>query len=68
MTRWLLDSVRLQDLIRSKAYFDGLVDFHWNYYSELALQRNRIRDQLRDSLREKAEPFEFEKWQRLGNL
>ncbi|MGA8309582.1 MAG: RES family NAD+ phosphorylase [Terriglobales bacterium] len=64
--RWEpLDWGRISDIARSKARFEELVEFHWDYYSELAFQRNRIREQLRTALREKAHPFEFSKWQRV---
>ena len=60
-----LESGRISDLIRSKAYFERLVEFHWEYYSELEFQRNQIREQLKSSLRDTAQPFEFTKWQRI---
>jgi hypothetical protein len=64
--RWeLLDSGRISDILQSKALFEQLVEFHWEYYSELAFQRNQIREQLKSCLREKAKPFEFSKWQRI---
>lgn len=64
--RWeVLDSGRISDIVKSKARFDELVEFHWQYYSELAFQRNRIREQLKTALREKSQPFEFQKWQRV---
>jgi RES domain-containing protein len=63
--RWeLLDSGRISDILRSKVLFEQLVEFHWDYYSELAFQRNQIREQLKSCLRENAQPFEFSKWQR----
>ena len=55
--RWLLESVQISDIINSKARFNELVQFHWHYYSELAFQRNQIREKLRDSLRGKATSF-----------
>jgi hypothetical protein len=61
----VLDSGRISDIRKSKALFDELVRFHWQYNSELAFQRNRIRERLRSSLRERAKPFEFQKWQRI---
>lgn len=64
--RDVLDSGRISDIRKSKALFDDLVEFHWQYYSELSFQRNRIREQLRSSVREKAKPFEFQKWQRVS--
>ena len=63
--RWELESGRISDLLKSKRYFERLVEFHWEYYSELAFQRNQIREQLKSSLRDKAQPFEFRKWQRI---
>ncbi len=62
--RWFLESVQISDIINSKARFNELVQFHWQYYSELAFQRNQIREKLRDSLRGKATSFEFKGWQR----
>lgn len=64
--RWeLLDWGRISDIIRSKARFEDLVEFHWHYYSELEFQRNQIREKLNRSLREQAVPFEFSQWQRI---
>ena len=60
-----LESGSISDIIKSKARFDDLVEFHWQYYSELAFQRNQIREQLKNSLRGKAAPFEFHNWQRI---
>lgn len=61
----VLDSGRISDIRKSKALYDELVGFHWQYYSELAFQRNQIREQLHNSLRESAKPFEFQEWQRV---
>jgi RES domain-containing protein len=64
--RWeLLDSGQVADIIRSKAEYEELVEFHWHYYSDLAFQRNRIREKLNSSLRERAGPFTFSGWQRI---
>jgi RES domain len=60
-----LESGRISEILRSKRYFEQLVEFHWEYYSELAFQRNQIREQLKSSLRDKAKPFEFPRWQRI---
>jgi|SRR5580700_10823682 hypothetical protein len=48
----------------SRAHYEQLAQFHWEYYSELAFQRNQIYDRLKSSLRERAMSFEFSKWQR----
>jgi len=62
---WFLESGSISDIFKSKARFDALVEFHWQYYSELAFQRTQIREQLKNSLRGKAAPFEFQNWQRI---
>lgn len=63
--RWeLLDSGSVSEILKSKAHFERLVEFHWYYYSELAFQRRKIREQLNNSLRERQKPFQFPKWQR----
>jgi RES domain-containing protein len=60
-----LDSGFIADIPKSRALFDQLRQFHWEYYSELAYQRNRIYDSLKSALREPAKPFELSKWQRV---
>jgi hypothetical protein len=62
--RELLDAGSVSDILKSKTLFEALAEFHWEYYSDLAFQRNRIREQLLDSLRERAAPFQFPRWQR----
>jgi len=63
--KWVLESGQISEISRSKVYFEQLVEFHWLYYAELAFQRNKIREQIKEALREKANPFEFLKWQRI---
>lgn len=64
--RWeVLESGRVSDIIKSKARFEDLVEFHWRYYSELAFQRKQIREGLNGALRESAAAFEFAGWQRV---
>lgn len=64
--RWeVLESGRISDILKSKAYYEQLVEFHWQYYSELAFQRNQIREQLKSALRNRACPAEFARWQRV---
>lgn len=60
-----LDSGLIADIPKSRALYEQLGQFHWEYYSELAYQRNRIYDSLKSSLRERAAPFELSKWQRV---
>jgi hypothetical protein len=64
--RWeLLESGRISDIVRSKKFYEDLVEFHWRYYSELAFQRKKIREQLNSSLRSAAAGFKFSGWQRV---
>lgn len=66
MTRqWELESGRVSDIVRSKKFYEKLVEFHWRYYSELAFQRREIRKELNNSLRDAAAPFQFSGWQRV---
>ncbi|HKT89887.1 MAG TPA: RES family NAD+ phosphorylase [Candidatus Sulfotelmatobacter sp.] len=62
---WVLESGQISEITRSKVYFEELVQFHWLYYAELAFQRNKIREQIKEALREKANPYDFSKWQRI---
>jgi hypothetical protein len=63
--RWQLESGRVSDIIKSKKLYGDLVEFHWRYYSELAFQRRRIREELNRSLRNAAAAFQFSGWQRV---
>ncbi len=64
--RWEeLESGRVSDILKSKKLYEELIEFHWRYYSELAFQRKKIREQLNASLRDAAKPFEFSRWQRI---
>ena len=60
-----LDGGFVADIPKSKALYEQLVQFHWEYYSALENQRIRIYDSLTKSLRERAAPFELSKWQRV---
>ncbi len=42
--------------------------FHWDWYSDLAYQRSLIAGEIKAVLLEAAEPFQFEKWQRVGRV
>jgi RES domain-containing protein len=60
----LLDSGFVEEIPKSRAHYEQLRQFHWEYYSELEYQRSKIYDSLKSSLRERAKAFEFSKWQR----
>jgi len=61
---WFLESGTVAGLVGSKVRYEELAEFHWRYYYELEIQRSKIRGQLYASLTERAEPVEFQKWQR----
>src|SRR5258706_221037 len=60
-----LESGLVEDIPKSRALYEQLRQFHWEYYSELAYQRNKIYDSLKSSLRERAKPFDLSRWQRV---
>lgn len=60
-----LDSGLVADIPKSKILYEQLRQFHWEYYSELAYHRNKIYESLKSSLRERANTFEFSRWQRV---
>jgi hypothetical protein len=60
-----LDGGFVEDIPKSRKYYEQLSRFHWEYFSELAYQRSKIYDFLKASLRERAKPFELSKWQRV---
>lgn len=61
----VLESGLVADIPKTKAATEQLLRFHWDYYSELAYQRNKIYDLLKASLRCRATPLEFSQWQRV---
>lgn len=63
MTR--LDEGVVSDIPKKKALYESQLRFHWDYYSELAYQRQKIYDTLKNSLRDQAKPFNFVRWQRV---
>lgn len=65
MRRWQLESGRISDIINSRKLYEDRVEFHWRYYSELAFQRKKIREELNSSLRNTAAGFQFSRWQRV---
>jgi len=40
------------------------IKYQWDYYSELARQRNEVISQIKEALTSVSQPFQFEKWQR----
>lgn len=61
---YLLEAGTLNDMRAAKQKTAGLLKYYWNFYAELAHQRNQIQDEIKNVLIQKSEPFEFKKWQR----
>jgi|SRR5579871_1182571 len=59
-----LDSGFIDDIARSKARYEELRELQWDFYSELAYQRSKIYDSLKNALRDHSCSFEVPKWQR----
>lgn len=60
----LLESGTVDGLREAKNITQKLLNFHWNYYSELARQRNIIQDQIQEALTQTCISFEVTNWQR----
>ena len=60
----VLDSGKIADISRVKELYRAKAQFHSEYYSELEYLRSQIYDELKSSLLERAQPFEFLNWQR----
>lgn len=62
--QYLLESGTLADMRAAKQVTDALVKYHWDYYSELAHQRNAIQDKIREALIQTCVSYNPQKWQR----
>lgn len=60
----LLESGSIKELKEAKLNYQNLLKYHWNYYSELARQRNEIQDQIKEALIQTCVPYEITEWQR----
>jgi hypothetical protein len=61
----VLDSGLIADIPKFRELFEEKAQFHWQFYSELALLRSKIYDKLKSSLLERAAPFSgLVGWQR----
>lgn len=60
----LLESGTDKSLREAKRTTQKLLSFHWNYYSELARQRNLIKDDIIEALTQPCTSFEINNWQR----
>lgn len=60
-----LDRTSVNEIRLYERHTEELLQFHWQYYSELAYQRNLIFDELQESvLKNCSGPFAFQDWQR----
>lgn len=61
----LLDQFSMADIHKWASFKDQLLRYHWDYYNDLAYQRSKIADKIKQSLLEAAQKsFAFQKWQR----
>jgi hypothetical protein len=62
---FVLEEVSFQELKEQKKRTQAFINYYWNYYSELALQREQIKDPIFEVLREKCiSGYKFSNWQR----
>lgn len=62
---FLLEKVRLSDLLASKKKVQQIIEYHWRYYSELAHQRKAIESEISHVLIQTSiSDFPFNGWQR----
>lgn len=62
--KYLLETGTLFSIKSTKQKTEELLNYHWNYYSELARLRSLIEDEIKASLIQKSISFEFKQWQR----
>lgn len=62
--QYLLEVGTLSGMRAAKQAMTDLLRYHWNYYSELARQRNEIQDQIKQALIQTCNSYELKKWQR----
>ena len=64
-SEYLLDTFTLDQLESTKHYSDALCKYHWEFYSELALQRAAVADSISAAIISKSlSTFAFPHWQR----
>lgn len=62
--QYLLESGTLADMRAAKQVTAALVKYQWDYYSELARQRNAVQDEMKKVLIQTCIPYAPQKWQR----
>lgn len=62
---FFLEEVSFNELKERKQRTEDLINYHWAYYSELAVQREAIKDEIYSVLRDKClNSYQFKSWQR----
>lgn len=62
--QYLLDADTLAGMRAAKQVTAALIKYYWDYYSELAHQRNEIQEKIKEALIQTCIPYELFKWQR----
>jgi hypothetical protein len=55
--QYLLEAGTLADMRTAKQVTNALVKYQWDYYSELAHQRNAIQDKIKEALIQLCKPY-----------
>jgi hypothetical protein len=63
--RFLLDAFTVPDIDVWRDGQERLIEFYWEYYSWLALQRSKILGELKIAISERTTHYEFENWVRI---
>lgn len=61
---YLLESGTLSDMLEAKRITEDMIKYQWDYYSELARQRDEIIGPIKESLISASKSFQFNRWQR----
>ena len=61
---FLLEATSVTQLKNVKKYTEKLLKYNWRYFSELAEQRNQIREEIQQALIQQSTTFDFSRWQR----
>lgn len=61
---YLLESGTLDEMLKAKRVTEETIKYHWDYYCELARQRDVIIEAINEALSGASKPFKFDRWQR----
>lgn len=60
----LLDKFTLADIRHAEAIKDAFLKYYWDYHNNLAYQRSKIYDKIKESLIDARQPFPITRWHR----